>query len=62
MLNLKDSRGVFAQFLFVVAICCIHQCMSSDVYSSEVLTLHIDASDGSGKKIPDTLFGIFFEV
>ncbi|CAM8965161.1 unnamed protein product [Rhodiola kirilowii] len=60
MFNWKDSYSVLAPFLFVV-VCCINQCLSFDAYSNETLRLHVDASQGSGQKIPDTLFGIFFE-
>uniref|UniRef100_A0A7N0U905 non-reducing end alpha-L-arabinofuranosidase n=1 Tax=Kalanchoe fedtschenkoi TaxID=63787 RepID=A0A7N0U905_KALFE len=56
----KDLYSVAATFLFV-AVWCTHHCHSFDVYSNETSWLRVDASEGSGRKIPDTLFGIFFE-
>lgn len=31
-------------------------------YADQASTLVVDASDSSGRPIPDTLFGVFFEV
>jgi len=38
----------------VIGACC--------AYANQTSTLVVDASDLSGRPIPDTLFGIFFEV
>lgn len=40
----------------------LFQCSANRVDAGQNVTLVVDASDASGRPIPDTLFGIFFEV
>lgn len=54
------------KFLFIL-LCAIfvvldsHQCYARDLEANQTLALLVDASPQSGRKIPDLLFGIFFE-
>ncbi|XP_014491305.1 alpha-L-arabinofuranosidase 1 isoform X2 [Vigna radiata var. radiata] len=43
--------------LFIVLLCLVFQCFATDLRT----TLVVDASDATGRPIPETLFGIFFE-
>jgi alpha-N-arabinofuranosidase len=47
--------------LFIV-VCLIVQGFYVKVHADLNATLTVDASQASGRRIPDTLFGIFFEV
>ncbi|XP_027353356.1 alpha-L-arabinofuranosidase 1-like isoform X1 [Abrus precatorius] len=46
--------------LFIV-VCLVFQCFAAEVHADLNATLVVDASDTSGRLIPETLFGIFFE-
>ncbi|RAL51922.1 hypothetical protein DM860_010640 [Cuscuta australis] len=50
--------GIFSFFLF--GILSLNQCSGTAV-DSQLALLHVDASEASAKKIPNTLFGLFFE-
>ena len=45
-------------FLF----CLGGKCLASEFQATQTATLTVDASPQLARKIPDTLFGIFFEV
>lgn len=47
---------------FLLASCILFQPFASANNSNEVAWLSVDASQGSAQKIPQTLFGVFFEV
>lgn len=54
------SVGVLLYALF--ALCSLHWDSAFGVGASQNASLIIDASGNSSRSIPDTLFGIFFEV
>ncbi|CAJ2671848.1 unnamed protein product [Trifolium pratense] len=56
----KDSWCVFMLQLFIV-VCLIVQSFDVKVHADLNATLTVNASLASGRRIPDTLFGIFFE-
>ena len=47
-------------FLFLLCLGC--KCLASELEATQTATLAVDASPQLARKIPDTLFGIFFEV
>lgn len=47
---------------FLLASCILFQPFASASNSNEAAWLSVDASQGSARKIPQTLFGVFFEV
>lgn len=47
---------------FLLASCILFQPFASANNSNEAAWLSVDASQGSARKIPQTLFGVFFEV
>lgn len=55
------SCCVFMLQLFIV-VCLLVQCFDAKVHADLNATLVVDASLASGRPIPDTLFGLFFEV
>ncbi|KAK6244306.1 hypothetical protein QUC31_010715 [Theobroma cacao] len=56
----KVPCSVLFLFLFI-SVCFSYQCLADGVEANQTAQLLIDASEGSGHPIPDTLFGIFFE-
>ncbi|KAJ1433984.1 Glycoside hydrolase superfamily, partial [Sesbania bispinosa] len=56
----KASCSVSLFQLFIV-ICLVFQCFAIKVHADLNATLTVDASEASGKPIPETFFGIFFE-
>ena len=58
---LKISCNVILLHIFIV-IGLAFQCSAIQADANQTATLLVDASDASGRKIPDTFFGIFFEV
>ncbi|CAK7340313.1 unnamed protein product [Dovyalis caffra] len=54
----KASCGVLL-VCFFVGLCSVYQCSATEVDANQTATLIINAS--SGRPIPETLFGIFFE-
>jgi alpha-L-arabinofuranosidase len=58
--NDAAPRAVLLRFLFLLCIGC--KCLASEVEATQTATLAVDASPQLARKIPDTLFGIFFEV
>ncbi|AQK57190.1 Putative alpha-L-arabinofuranosidase family protein [Zea mays] len=57
--NDAAPRAVLLRFLFLLCIGC--KCLASEVEATQTATLAVDASPQLARKIPDTLFGIFFE-
>lgn len=57
----KDSCCVFMLQLLIVVYLVV-QCFDVQVQADLNATLVVDASQASGRRIPETLFGIFFEV
>lgn len=55
----KASCSSILRLYLIIVSCIAFQCNADHNHTS---TLVIDASDGSGRPIPNTLFGIFFEV
>lgn len=53
-----------AAVCLLAGFCFVYQCFSdADVAAPTPTTrLIVDASEGSGRKLPDNMFGIFFEV
>ncbi|KAI5671797.1 hypothetical protein M9H77_12161 [Catharanthus roseus] len=47
--------------LLLVGSCSLYQCYASGYDANQTAWLFINASEASGRKIPETLFGIFFE-
>ncbi|XP_021297362.1 alpha-L-arabinofuranosidase 1 isoform X1 [Herrania umbratica] len=56
----KVPCSVLFLFLFI-NVCFSYQCLADGVEANLTAQLLIDASEGLGRPIPDTLFGIFFE-
>lgn len=56
-----SSRLVILSFLFF-ALFALNQCSGTTETDAMVALLHVYASTASAKKIPDNLFGLFFEV
>ncbi|XP_073222179.1 alpha-L-arabinofuranosidase 1-like isoform X2 [Cicer arietinum] len=54
----KASCSSILRLYLIIVSCIAFQCNADHNHTS---TLVIDASDGSGRPIPNTLFGIFFE-
>ena len=57
----KASRNAALLQLFIV-VCSVFQCSAVKVDADLNTTLIVNASDATGRPIPETLFGIFFEV
>ncbi|KAL5059092.1 hypothetical protein RYX36_030696 [Vicia faba] len=57
----KDSCCVFMLQLFIL-VCLLVQCFDVKVHADLNATLVVDASQASARPIPDTLFGLFFEI
>lgn len=56
------SCRVFMIQVFIL-VCLLVQCFDAKVHADlNAATLVVDASQASGRPIPDTLFGLFFEV
>ncbi|TKY62770.1 Alpha-L-arabinofuranosidase 1 [Spatholobus suberectus] len=56
----RASCSVSLLQLFIV-VCLLFQCIAFKVHADLSTTLLVNASDASGRPIPETLFGIFFE-
>jgi alpha-N-arabinofuranosidase len=58
----KDAApcAILLCFLFLLCLGC--KCLASELEATQTATLTVDASPQLARKIPDTLFGIFFEV
>jgi hypothetical protein len=54
-----SPRTVLCLF-FLFCLGC--KCLASEFEATQTATLKVDASPQLARKIPDTLFGIFFEV
>jgi alpha-L-arabinofuranosidase len=54
-----SPRAVFC-FLFLFFAGC--KCLASEIEATQTATLKVDASPQLARQIPETLFGIFFEV
>ncbi|XP_006652147.1 alpha-L-arabinofuranosidase 1-like [Oryza brachyantha] len=48
-------------FLFLLLFCMGCKCLTSEVNGTQLAVLKVDVSAQNARKIPDTLFGIFFE-
>ncbi|CAN6344293.1 unnamed protein product [Urochloa humidicola] len=48
-------------FCLLLLFCLACRCLASELVATQAATLKVDASPQSAQKIPDTLFGIFFE-
>jgi len=59
--SLKALCNVSLLQLFIV-LCLVFQCFATRRHADLRTTLVVDASDATGRPIPETLFGIFFEV
>ncbi|KAG5552736.1 hypothetical protein RHGRI_010739 [Rhododendron griersonianum] len=46
---------------FLIGLCVLYQCSAFEVDTNQTAWLFVNASEASGRKIPETLFGIFFE-
>lgn len=46
---------------FFIGLCVLYQCSALEVDTNQTAWLFVNASEASGRKMPDTLFGIFFE-
>ncbi|QCD97122.1 alpha-N-arabinofuranosidase [Vigna unguiculata] len=58
--SLKALCNVSLLQLFIV-LCLVFQCFATRRHADLRTTLVVDASDATGRPIPETLFGIFFE-
>jgi alpha-N-arabinofuranosidase len=56
----KSNCSFLRVYLIIIMSCVALQCNNAN--ANQTSTLVVDASDGSGRPIPKTLFGIFFEV
>ncbi|KAM0893587.1 hypothetical protein ACQ4PT_025012 [Festuca glaucescens] len=50
-----------AIFCFLLLFCAGHKCLASEFEVTQEASLSVDASPNLARKIPDTLFGMFFE-
>ncbi|WJX78060.1 aspartate-semialdehyde dehydrogenase-like protein [Trifolium repens] len=55
----KSNCSFLRVYLIIIMSCVALQCNNAN--ANQTSTLVVDASDGSGRPIPKTLFGIFFE-
>ncbi|GFY82741.1 alpha-L-arabinofuranosidase 2 [Actinidia rufa] len=55
--------GSFPRFTlgFLIVSCILYQCSAFEVDSNQTAWLFVNSSEASSRKIPETLFGIFFE-
>lgn len=49
-------------FFFFIALSACYQSCADETEADQPIALYVNASEASAKKIPKTLFGIFFEV
>lgn len=49
-------------FFIFIALSAFYQSSADEYEADQPVALYVNASEASGKKIPKTLFGIFFEV
>lgn len=54
----KASSTFLRIYLIIISCVAAFQCNAAD----RISTLVVNASHGSGRPIPNTLFGVFFEV
>ncbi|XP_061356004.1 alpha-L-arabinofuranosidase 1-like [Gastrolobium bilobum] len=60
-MGLSKASCCVAQLQLFIVICLFFQCFAAKKHADLNTTLTVNASDASGRLIPDTLFGIFFE-
>ncbi|XP_072959753.1 alpha-L-arabinofuranosidase 1-like isoform X1 [Typha angustifolia] len=48
-------------FHFLFLICGVFQTLATGLAANQTAVLHVDASPGHGREIPENMFGIFFE-
>lgn len=62
--QLMGSKEAFRRIIFCVLLllCVSCKCLTSEVNTTQLAVLKVDASPQHARKIPETLFGIFFEV
>jgi alpha-N-arabinofuranosidase len=51
-----------AIFCFLLLFCAGRKCLASEFEATQEASLSVDASPNLARKIPDMLFGMFFEV
>lgn len=49
-------------FIFSIGLYALYQCSAIEVDKNQTAWLYVNASQASARKIPKTLFGVFFEV
>lgn len=47
---------------FLIVLSALHQSSADGLEANQTVSLLVNAAEASAKKIPETLFGIFFEV
>ncbi|XP_059668258.1 alpha-L-arabinofuranosidase 1-like [Cornus florida] len=53
--------GSYRVLLCCFFLLCAYQCYAIEVDTNQTAKLYVDASEAKGRKIPETLFGLFFE-
>jgi hypothetical protein len=56
----EESSGTI--FCFLLLFFLGSRCQASEIEATQIATIKVDASPQLARKIPETLFGIFFEV
>lgn len=56
----KEAPSIGLLLFLLISLCSVWQYVASDVQANQTIQLHVNAS--TGRLIPETLFGIFFEV
>lgn len=62
MMGFRKDTCYRLVFCICIGFCLTSQCFADEVYAYQTAQLLVNASDAVGKPIPETLFGIFFEV
>jgi alpha-N-arabinofuranosidase len=64
MMKRMGSKEVFRPAIscLLLLLCVGCKCLASELEATQTATLKVDASSQLARKIPDTLFGMFFEV
>ncbi|KAL3357671.1 hypothetical protein AABB24_018070 [Solanum stoloniferum] len=61
-MDMDSSRSICCSLLLVLlGISIQYQCFASEIDADQTALLLVNASEASARKMPDTLFGIFFE-
>lgn len=55
----KEAPSIGLLLFLLISLCSVWQYVASDVQANQTVQLHVNAS--TGRLIPETLFGIFFE-